>query len=382
MYFTQSNSTMRITFVKTLLLVSLVIIGNGCDPSRDEEDPLNDFITLPKKSLVGTDIILKSDSVLYDPRTIHVFDSLAICYDNNGYTAFSIVNLNNGSLVRRFAQTGSGENQYNINSLGLNRIIKDQQHFTVYEASTPHRFFKFDLDSLIKDSHYAPRLISVLPTEFTFIDPILQSDSIITGNISFSQLDSKVIGRYNVINKKLITGIDLAKSQNDIFKEYYDIDNIGWTKSVLGGKLAAHPKGREIANFSARGAMYQIFNIKENNPKLIKEKLYYLPRFKILDLGHGTMKSKFTPTNRYGFNNITVTNDFIFALFNGKLTETSEANSLSSNIILVYDWNGNPVRKIILDKDCYQIAIDPQNANILYALTAFKNVGIRKFTLD
>jgi len=373
---------MRTNLFELLLLILLTIFCLGCNNGMDEQEPLSDFKVLPRISLNGNDIKLKNDSVLYDPRNIQVFDSLAICYDNNGYTAFSIINLNDGSLVRRFAQTGNGKNQYNINSLNLNRINKEKRHFTLYETSALHRFFKFDLDSLIKNVNYNPKLISTLPPEFTFLEPTLLSDSIITGNISFSKLDSKVIGRFNVITQKLITSVDLTMPKNDIFKEYYDRDNIGWTKSALGGKLAVRPNGNEIANFSARGALFQIFNINRNDTRLVKEKLYYLPSFKIMDLGHGVVKSKFTAANRYGFNNIAATNDFIFTLFNGKPSETPESSALSSNIILVYDWNGNPVKQIILDKDCYQIAIDPQNPKILYALTAFKNIGIRKFLLD
>lgn len=100
-----------------------------------------------------------------------------------------------------------------------------------------------------------------------------------------------------------------------------------------------------------------------------------------VDYGNNTFKSKLTKECKYGFNSIAVTSDKIYALYNGNFTETDDINALSSSTIFVYDWNGAPLQKIKLDRACYQIAIDPLQPNLLFALNSFKNIGITKYKL-
>ncbi|WP_316753691.1 BF3164 family lipoprotein [Pedobacter gandavensis] len=372
---------LRSTLALTVLL-NTVFFFTGCIKKSKPDNPINDFANIKEITLKGSEIKLENDSVLYDPRTIDVFDSLAVFYDNNGYTAFSLINLKSGKLVKRFAETGSGDYKFNINSVGLSRVRNSSNEFTVYEASAPYRLFKYNLDKLLTSESYHPYLVCKLPAETYFINPIMQTDSTIIGNIGFSKLDNKVFGIWNLNNNKLTTGVDLTKSPDARFKEFYYDENIGWTKTVLRPYLAFRPMSEQVASFSTKGALFQIFETTNDNPKILSEKLYYLPEFNILDLGNKSFKSKLTANNRYGYNNIAVTKDFIYTLFNGKPSESSNLDVVSTNIILVYDWNGTPVKKIILDKDCFQIAIDPQNPKTLFTLTAFKNIGIRKFTLN
>jgi hypothetical protein len=365
-----------------LIASTLLTFLASCSKDNSQNDPILDFQASPVNQLKGSAIKLESDSVLYDPRTLQVFDSVGVLYDNNGFTGFSIINLKNGRLIRRFAETGSGDNKFNINSLRLNRVRNSNTDFTLYETSSPHRIFKFNLNSLIKKSNYYPELLYGFPSEFTFVDPVYNTDSTVVGNISFSKLDDKVFGLINLKNDKLTTGIALTPTGNQRYKEYYDLENIGWTKSSFHGNLAFRPSGEEFAIFSNQGAWYQIAEARQNELTLLYEKLYYFPEFHIMELGKDIVKAKPTPGNRYGFNNITVTQKYIYTLFNGKKTETTNAESFSSNTVLVYDWSGKPVRKLVLDQSCYQIAIDPFRPGILYGLTAFKHIGIHKYNIE
>lgn len=369
--------------IKINIIVILVLIFcNSClrTKSISDRNPIQDFDEASELRLNSIRINLEHDSVLYDPRTINVFDSIAVLYDISGYTGFSIVNMLNGKLINRFAHINDNEN-LNVNALTLGLINGTNKEFSVFEDIFPYRLFKYNIDSLINSETYSPELICYLPEEFVFITPLIESDSMILGNISFTELDNKFFGIYNLNHRTVTTSIDVPKSPSRRYKQYYEDKNISWVKSVLGSSIGIRPEGKDIATFSKRGGLFQIISIEHYNPKVSKEKLYYLPEFVIEETSGGIAKSKYTKNNKYGYNNIAVTKDYIYALYNGKLTNTPGTESLSSNLVLVYDWSGKPIKKIFLDDEYYQIAIDPQQPSILYALKAFKGYGIHKFAL-
>lgn len=59
----------------------------------------------------------------------------------------------------------------------------------------------------------------------------------------------------------------------------------------------------------------------------------------------------------------TVTNQNIYLLYSGK--KFSDENAFKGNYIFVYDWDMNPVKRIKLNKEVYQISISDDN--ILYS---------------
>ena len=73
---------------------------------------------------------------------------------------------------------------------------------------------------------------------------------------------------------------------------------------------------------------------------------------------------------------MTVTKDKIYTLFNG-----SDKGDINCDNVLVYDWDGNPMQKIILDRKCIGIAIDEDNPKILYGLYGSTNMRLVKYKL-
>ena len=67
-----------------------------------------------------------------------------------------------------------------------------------------------------------------------------------------------------------------------------------------------------------------------------------------------------------GYIDITSCDQYVYALHSDKTIQ----NAYSSNIIYVFDWDGNPVRKYNLPKDAYYITVD-NNGKHLY--TAIKD---------
>jgi TolB-like 6-blade propeller-like len=362
-------------------IVFLVALASaGCRHSSAYKQPTDEFGTLQQYKVKGESIVLASDSVLYDPRTIRVFDTVAICYDNIGATGFSAINLKNGKLLTRFAMAGNGPNEFNLIAVSLNRPVYPGRTMTLLQCNPPKRLFLYNLDSLIANQRYKPNFAVQFPKDIRYFEKaIMLNDSVILGKLNLKS-DRNLFGLFNIRSNSLNTGLAIDKEtepqKNDSIYSLF-------LNSMLGGNMEFRPGSTgEIAYFSTKGAYQQIFEVDSlQHFNIIYENLYFLPAFDIIDQGHNTYSTKMSKDCRNGYNSIAVTKDRIYALYNGKPAASSDVKDLSSNTVLVYDWLGKPVERIVLDRDAYCISIDPNNPKVLYALNSYDNIGIMKYSL-
>ncbi|SFT95821.1 TolB-like 6-blade propeller-like [Algoriphagus locisalis] len=71
-----------------------------------------------------------------------------------------------------------------------------------------------------------------------------------------------------------------------------------------------------------------------------------------------------TPDVQHCFLGISVSKKYIYGLFSGK--KDKEENAFFGKEVFIYDWNGKPDRKIILDREVMTISISPDDKK-LYA---------------
>lgn len=69
-----------------------------------------------------------------------------------------------------------------------------------------------------------------------------------------------------------------------------------------------------------------------------------------------------------GYINIAATSKFVYALYSDK--KLFDSGGRKSNTVLVFDWEGNPVKKYLLDKETYYITVDEKQQGMF---TAVKN---------
>lgn len=356
------------------ILIASLIINVSC---KKQSIPTDAFKNLTTKYCKGEEIRLASDTTLINPLDIQIFDSLAICSDLAQSTGFSIVNLKNGNLVRRFAFGGNGPGEMNLLAVNFGRT-NSSKYITVYEQNSPHRMFKYSIDSLIRKRIYKPKEYCCMPREASFNYPLLINDSIIIGTVE--NKINYLLGFLNIRDHHFLQYNPIISVKGD--QHYLNKDMINWTLGRLHGKIVAKPHGNMIAYFSLKGAIMDISTINFAEAKINRSVYnnFYMPEFKIIG-GKDWSKAELMRNCKYGFNDVTCTDNKIYALFNGKLASTNEITDLFSNVILVYDWSGCPCETIILDESCYAISIDPDNPDYLYALRSFDKIGIRRYKL-
>lgn len=76
----------------------------------------------------------------------------------------------------------------------------------------------------------------------------------------------------------------------------------------------------------------------------------------------------YTQNNIFGFCDLAVSEDYIYALYSGRTYKMYQGNVDKGQVILVFDWNGTHVRTYHLSNSCSSISYD-QKSNTIYALS-------------
>lgn len=344
---------------------------------KNARTPKDEFKNIKSELLVGKEIKLNSDTVLYLPYNFKVYDTLGMFNDNTGQTAVTLVNLKTGTIAKKFIFSGDKSNEFDINAISINSVVNNNSKFTVLQLNPPCKIFIYDWASVMLKSDYRPEPF-YKPKKFGYRSAFLINDSTLFGEISYSKFDNKLFGIANIKSNKLITGIDLPRIDDNSLDYYYeDPEYYNLLKSLVDIKLRIRPgTTNEFAYFTLNGAMMQIFDIDRDYKFNIKyEKIYYLPSFTVIKTPQFT-KAKMASDSKLGFIDVAVTRDNIYALYSGGLP-----GDVFCDDVFVYNWKGEPISRIKLDKKCRNIAIDENNPKILYGLYGDTNVHIVKYAL-
>ena len=76
----------------------------------------------------------------------------------------------------------------------------------------------------------------------------------------------------------------------------------------------------------------------------------------------------YTQDNRFGFIDIAVTGDRVYALYSGKTYRVDRGRAFECQTLLVYDWEGNLVKSCLFDTPLVNINFDLEDQNI-YGVT-------------
>ena len=127
------------------------------------------------------------------------------------------------------------------------------------------------------------------------------------------------------------------------------------------GTLAVSPSGNKVAHVLIKGDMIYLYNIAENGElELISEQIKAYPDYRY-DSGALNQSS---PMHHLM---ACATDDYIYTLYSGRTYKEHKDKAFRSNLIRVYDWQGELVKHLDLDVDVNQIAVTKDNRKI-YAI--------------
>ena len=141
-----------------------------------------------------------------------------------------------------------------------------------------------------------------------------------------------------------------------------DLEKISVFRS---GQQKFCPDGTRVVATIDDGCALAIFSCSDEGMEEIAMLKYYPPKFKPINNPYQPMTT--SKDSKMGFVDVCCSEDYIFALYSGKIFGEDIFSSHYGGHVFVYDWEGNPIKHYKLEKDLFTIEIDESNG-ILYGI--------------
>lgn len=297
------------------------------------------------------------------PIQIDKIDTFLIVRDMVNPKAFLHLFSTSGKFIRSFGNLGNGPGEITTTT----PFISDKKNKTI-QVFNNHKVITYNIPDLAdqKQKYFEEK---ILPFNVNFpINRTIEYTPDVYLHVGFT---SKM--------RICIT------SQDSIFTRYYhwlpvlntnDTD-IPIAVMSYNDHVNLKPDKTKFIQATYIGAVFEIFSIDQKTIKPICNRKIFKPVYKIVNADLHAV-SWYEDTT-IGFDNISVTDNFIYTLLSGKkgedLLDLEAENAFSKNIT-IFNWNGNVEKIIQTDKMLFSITPDEEN-NTFYGFSFSADNGFQ-----
>lgn len=295
----------------------------------------------------------------YSPRDICIKDSILFIKDYGADTIFYAYNISHTpfTLLKSWGTKGDGPNEY-IYPSPLRRI---------------NNAISFYDKALLKLHTIGPDIeIRHEPIAYSGFNNVLKiRDNTYIGDGYFND------SRFKLLKEDVCSSLSIQYPHDGI-----DCPLI--QKSLAyQGDLVRQPNGDRFVYTSSYGGIVEIYQINQNDISLVDSKVYAYPLYMPYKHSQNEVSANFQKENVKGSLSTYATDRFIYMLYSGKAV--SDPDHSYSDIIYVFDWDGNELCQYIPDQDLSCICVD-DNDLFLYGVCHSKeeenkNIELIKYKL-
>lgn len=335
-------------------IVSFAFILVACTAAK-QNPVLNDPPFTTPDTLIHTKI--ETEEVFGSAVCMFLIDSVLFIADHfNRDTAVWGFHTGKNKITKAYARKGRGPGE--ISSSPSSNIQYDSPKgcFTLYDPN-----YKKIIEYHVRDTHFyechLPFRDAILRNNF--VQEVIKTDSF--------QIYMGTGGSFSTGKRFLI-----YDNANHFVKETGNYPTIDIPCGELaeicqyGEEIRVKPDKSKFVIASYIGGILEIFDLQhlpDSIPRVM-EKIYYRPIYE-KDVS-GTINT--SEKNIYGFENIYVTDNAIYAL----LFDHHNPELIFPNKIIVYDWNGKWITGYALDCMLHSLCIDERN-NLIYGMAFSEN---------
>lgn len=336
----------KISILSTLLLLIFSNCSNKKEYFAGDIIYFNNFPSID--SLYGNKIEL---SGIYTDNML-VYDSL-ILFSAQQYPDFHyyVFSLNSGNQLGSFCRKGEGPQDY--------IVLGDTKQFTI-----ENKAIKLWTRDVMKEKLQLLDLTKSIANNETVIDTIISGHWKGEFNRPFSfafVLKDNLIAMKN--QPEIISNDGLTYLPGSYFL-YNTTDPNPIQKFTLYNYPVINPQ------YTFDNYLHSIDRIKPDNTKIAMG-MSLLSQINILDIKSGKLigirtsgtpdfkdLEKKTTEIKFYYSDICIDNEYIYGLYSNKIFN-DQNYPFVSNEVHVFDWEGNAIRKLILDREFDRIALDP-----------------------
>ncbi|MDR2909861.1 MAG: TolB-like 6-bladed beta-propeller domain-containing protein [Bacteroidales bacterium] len=301
---------------------------------------------------------------LLNPYSIAVSGNTMTTHNFRTPNIFTTIDIATGRIIKHWGTMGQGPNEF------LGRIDMYNNYLgtglNIWDDYTRKLYF-FSNSNLEHDSIYFQNIaINIKDDELNIYDSVIQ-------------LDTFVFFASGGNNDKLFTLFDTKNNETKGLGDFPPEDKTEikdlpplFKKMAYNGRVRYNSSLKKLVYVSIASEMFEIYNFDGSGVELSKGNYSTIPEYKEVVRENGNRRGVVTAIINGRGNNmaVTVSDENIFILYQDyeRLGMESEMDyKLYADIVLVFDWNGEPVKIYELDSYVSSITYD-KTRNRLWAV--------------
>lgn len=356
---------------KGLLLCCIVSLGAllfiMCVSVRTEnstDEILVHYSQFPKEiQLTGEEFMIKGEYVRF-PFRIRQKGEYVYILDMHGEKNFChILKKENMAIIASFAQRGNGPEEV-LQAMNLHVVSEDS--IWLYDTNKRE----------VTLWEYSPQKQTVSYKDCIKFEDKIQSSSNCAweSDSVFFFTDKSGYNRILMCNK----GGDIKEYIGEIPSENNkEASNLGIMAQAWNSYIHYNPRNQLLATATQLGEVIEVYDLKTNSRQIIVGP-HGEPQYAIAKDGWAV------PKGIMGFSDIQITDNYIYTVFHGRTFKEiikDPNNTLDGGeYIHIYNLNGEPICRLVLDHAIYGIDVDEEN-KIIWATDVNSEEQILKFQL-
>jgi hypothetical protein len=345
--------------MKSILTINLILIL--CLISCDA--PILNTLELFESEIKLKGQLQKIDTdKIGNPIGIQVLDSSILILNWGRDYYVSVFSKKEGKFLNEFGKKGRGPNELN-RAVSMDYNCK-QNTLDIF-TRTPKRINYYSIDSIYSNS-IAKHTNEFMPKDGScYHTKRIKNGAISTGRFNkgryayFDFIKDSIfyLGGYPSFNRDF----ELSSAQKS---------------NLIQGLMKVSPDNDRFVFASSFAEVFEINKFQGNNLKLVKRY-----SFNNSDFNKGNGRAYGKRSNIRAYMHLDASEEKIFALYTNKRIEEYVKNTFVGEYLLVFDWNGKPIKKFKLDKPLGCFSYDNTD-NSIYGLTLEEDIQLVKYNIS
>lgn len=343
--------SLKIKCMKAIIIL-LILVSLGCSSSEKKKAYLS-FSHFPEEVEVNLKEVT-TPPVLNFVGELLVVDNFLVAYSLMSDSLFQVFDISGFEYLGSHVPKGEGPGEESFIAPNLQYYDSNSFLFKTHDKVKIVSFEKQTNEIILQ------REIN-LPNEFLDVMHIVF-------------LYEKVIGwnLYNVTNEFEFQTFDLATAEISNFGPIYPVNEykneLSDNASLYSKSILNKPDGKYFAALYDR---YPFLRIYDTNGNLVKEVRYLNQQIDPAKFLSTNDPTKYIGQQTLNYMKLKVTNKYIYGLYAGKTHQELRSQEYKVDDfcteVHVWDWLGNPVAKLMLDRPVFCFAVAQDDSFIMFS---------------
>ena len=327
------------------LYVVLSVLLSAC--TKDINSPIKHFDEKSAVKIQPTKIVkLEEFGILRPFNFLQIDDSMFVIQDLKNEKIFNLINLSSKKVI-----SGINKGQGPGEVLAPSSLLFRDNKILVWDAMQK----KMNEIVLASDTTLIIEEAYRIDTENIILFFVHQLDSTL---VATSQFDDYWLVEITK-NGEIISTINYP-----VWQETKGLQLTALSALFRAARMANSPDKKRMVVAIGTHGFISFLNRTDFGLKEYKQIKYHPPKFKVTDRG----SASYHRDNVGGFSAVDCDDNFVYALYSGKTFNNNPMLSSHCEHLLVYDWDGNPVKRYVLDVPIFNTMSYDKENNCIYGL--------------